>query len=381
MTARPTLDQARWTFHLISLLGTPPGILLMVILVATLDLATTWEVPLGLFYLVPITFVATYHTWSRVQLAVLLSVAGWTVVDIASLRPVSHAVVPVVNVLIRILLLGGMGWFIFRARHTQAREKDLVQFVLHDLRNPVTALGLAIEGLSEGDPAFPSARLLTQSRHALLRIRSLIDALLGLTRLERGGLEVRRDPILVSQMIQAAVDTFQPLAEARDLAIEAVPGAPGLRALGDDGLLQRMLENLIANAIKVSAAGAAIRVSYDATAQGEVVLRVSDQGPGIPETMARKIFDPYVQLELNRTGADRGTGLGLAFCRAAVHSMGGRIWVESQAGGGATLAVSLASATPDLAATPSTAPSADPDPDPPYGGTLSERALVGFLTR
>lgn len=381
MAARPGLDRARWTFHLISLLGTPPGILLVVLLVATLDLVTTWEVPLGLFYLVPITLVATYHTWRRVQVAILLSVVAWSVVDAVSQRPMSHPLIPVVNLLVRLVMLGGMGWFIFQARRTQAREKDLVQFVLHDLRNPVTALGLAIEGLSEGDPQFPSRRQLAQSRHALQRIHSLIDSLLDLTRLERGGLTVQREPVRVEEVIGAAVATFQPVAEAAHLAIDPVPGPPGLQVVGDGALLQRVLENLLANAVKVSAPGSVIRVCCQVAASGEVQLQVMDEGPGIPEAMARKIFDPYVQLELNRHGAGRGTGLGLAFCRAASQGMGGRIWAENRPGGGATLVVALASSAPDLSGLGSSARSAGADTEPPFGDSFSERVLAGLPAR
>lgn len=374
MAAKAAQDRAGWTFHLISLLGTPPGIVLMVVLVGTLDLATTWEVPLGLFYLVPITLVATFHTWRRVQFAVLLSVVGWSLVDVASLRPVSHAGVPYVNALVRLALFGGMGWFIFQARRTQVREKDLVQFILHDLRNPVTALGLAIEGLSEGDPTFPSARQLAQSRHALQRMHSLIDSLLDLTRLERGGASVRREAVLASTSIQTAVATFQPLAEARRLSIQVIPQVPGARLLGDEGLVQRVLENLLANAVKVSVPGSVIQVSCGhPTHAAEVELRVKDQGPGIPKAMVRKIFDPYVQLELGRAGLAGGTGLGLAFCRAAVRSMGGRIWVESQPGEGATLVVALPSAAPAEVEETRRTPPGDLDQGPSMGAPFNER--------
>lgn len=337
---------------MIQLMGALPGVLLMVLAVATFDLMTTWEVPLGLFYLIPICLVALYHTRQRLVWTILLSVAAWSVVDLLSRRPVSHVGIPFINALVRTVTLGGMGWFIHHARRVQTRERDLVQFVVHDLRNPLTALSLAIDGMSEGDPGFPSRHQLDQSRHALRRMHSLIDSLLELTRLERGGLPIKMEPVSVLEPIQNAARTFAPIVQPQGVSIQIQPVGADTGILGDTALLQRVLENLLANAVKVSKPNTAIHLACTRQPDGEVRFRITDEGPGIPESMAKKIFDPYVQLELQRVGLPGGTGLGLAFCRAAVQGMGGRIWVESQPGQGTTMVVALAGA-PSITREPS----------------------------
>lgn len=190
-------------------------------------------------------------------------------------------------------------------------------------------------------------------------MNSLIESLLTLTRLERGQMPIRREDFSVQAVLTSAICTLQPMAELRRITIE-VPKAPlDCLALGDPALTQRVLENLLGNAAKVTPDGKCIRVACEHKTSGDLIIRIQDEGPGIPVHQARRIFEPYVQLELGRVNRTAGHGLGLAFCRAAVQGMGGHIWVESCQGAGTTLAVALpAGAVPTPAPTPLEEPTA-----------------------
>lgn len=126
MSALDPGSQSNFRLGATRFLGSPAGIVLLIGAVACLDLATSWEVPLGLFYLLPICLVAYHHTFRRVTATVFLSVLAWSLVDVLAHRPVMHSWTPWANLVVRMVTLGGMGWFVHRARSTQLRERDLV---------------------------------------------------------------------------------------------------------------------------------------------------------------------------------------------------------------------------------------------------------------
>jgi len=164
--------------------------------------------------------------------------------------------------------------------------------------------------------------------------------------LEAGAFPVKQEVVNVADLIKAAVGNFEVIANHRGIRF-AIDNKPvHLDVKGDASLVQRVFDNILSNAIKISPQGGCITTSLEFSVTGEAIIRFRDEGPGIPPNLAERIFEPFVQLELHKKGGGRGTGLGLTFCRAAVHEMGGKIWVEGTGGSGTTIAVSLPSETP-----------------------------------
>jgi NtrC-family two-component system sensor histidine kinase KinB len=228
----------------------------------------------------------------------------------------------------------------------QLRE-DMTHTLVHDLRNPLTAimtaLNMALEGFL-GELSSSQRQLLMIAEHNSERMMDLISAILDVSRLESGRMPVDLMVISVANLIRDAVHMQAALASEKRIQIESdVPaGVPSVRA--DPGLMQRVLQNLIGNALKFTPEGGCVRVAArfvrESSEAGVVLISISDTGPGIPVEIQMQLFQKFVTGGQQR----RGSGLGLAFCKLAVEAHGHRIWVDSSPGQGATFTFSLAAA-------------------------------------
>jgi signal transduction histidine kinase len=214
-------------------------------------------------------------------------------------------------------------------------REELADMIVHDLRNPLNVIAnglqlLAEVSIPETEREYASVVVDTMER-AMQRMGRLVDTLLDIARLEEGSLELRPQPLDVGALIEGAVAEEYRLAEAKGVTLEARPpsGLPDVLADGD--ILQRVLINLLDNALKFTPAGG--RVWVEAHPEAKVVrVDVVDTGPGIPEGERERIFEKFTQVQ-RQAEARRGSGLGLTFCRMAVEAHGGRIWVEDGPGG------------------------------------------------
>jgi signal transduction histidine kinase len=218
----------------------------------------------------------------------------------------------------------------------RARE-EAVATVSHDLRGPLavalTNLALIREnGVGDDD----RERALRRTERALGGMHRMIGDLLDVARLEAGALGVSPAPVAVDQLLAEARELVGPDAQTLALRLK-LAAEEGLTALADrDGIL-RVLGNLLENAVRHSPQGAEIRL--EARGQGDrVVIRVQDEGPGVPAEVRERIFMRYWQ---SGSGRRQGAGLGLAISRALVELHGGRIWVECPESGGACFAFTL----------------------------------------
>lgn len=225
-------------------------------------------------------------------------------------------------------------------RELDSLREDMAAMIYHDLRSPlgniVSSLA-ALEGMvDENDTSLQS--VLGIATHSTARIQRLVDSLLDLNRLEAGHPVTNRkvtDPI---PLVQQAIQDVTPAAEGRrQKLISNLPAyLPPLMV--DPGMAQRVLINLLENAIKFTPAGGRIELDMKETGDG-LEFRVSDDGPGIAPEEQELIFKKFTRLR--RSSKIGGTGVGLAFCRLAVQGHGGRIWVESQPDKGATFHFTL----------------------------------------
>jgi two-component system sensor histidine kinase KdpD len=228
----------------------------------------------------------------------------------------------------------------------------LLSAVSHDLRTPLASATAAVSSLRSTEVQLEDhdrGELLATAQESLERLRALVENLLDMSRLQAGALAMATQPIDVAEVIPAAVDTLG--ASARDVAIRVPDDLPDV--IADPALLERVLANLVANAVRFSPPTRAPVVTASSLAD-RVEIRVVDTGPGVPEEDRDRIFLPF-----QRAGdRDNGTsvGLGLALSRGLVEAMAGTLLPEATPGGGLTMTVTLPAAVPPAAPAPPVAP-------------------------
>ena len=204
-------------------------------------------------------------------------------------------------------------------------RRNLVAAISHDLRTPMTALRLMVDAIEDGlvDEA-TLARYLATMRTHVSALGSMIDDLFELSRLEAGDLEWSIDQVVLADLVDETVAAMQVEAEAKGVVVAAeLPPLPRL-ARADPEKLQRVLFNLIHNAIRHTPADGSVTVRAQ-PAGDWVEVEVADTGQGIALDERERVFDPFVRSEAARPSG--GAGLGLAISRAIVEAHGGRIWL------------------------------------------------------
>ncbi|MDT7972915.1 MAG: HAMP domain-containing sensor histidine kinase [Armatimonadota bacterium] len=224
-------------------------------------------------------------------------------------------------------------------RRQQELRETLTDFLVHDLRSPLTNVisGLETLKLTVQDQLSPDdAELLELSLIGAHRLLTMVNSLLDLRKMEEGKFPLYLKEFSPEDAINEAVRQVQLWAKQNGVTIrtDIAPDLPSLVA--DRWVLIRVLVNLLSNALKYTPSGKTITVSAKVTDEG-VHFAVTDEGPGIPKEYLSRIFDRFVQVEARKAGAPVGTGLGLTFCKLAVEAHGGRIWLESEVGKGTTV--------------------------------------------
>lgn len=220
---------------------------------------------------------------------------------------------------------------------TLARD-EMLGFVAHDLRNPLNVISMTGEMLLETmvDGSAEQRRPLQNIIRSAATMNRLIEDLLEVQRLETNGIPIECMAIDLSSVLREAAELLAPLAQARRLhLISSASELPRIRA--DAARLHQVISNLVGNAIKFTPAGGRIEIAAEA-GTGEAIVRVRDNGPGIPTEQLPHIFSRFWQ---GRNTDRRGIGLGLAIARGIVTAHGGRIWVESSPGAGATFSFTI----------------------------------------
>jgi signal transduction histidine kinase len=174
---------------------------------------------------------------------------------------------------------------------------------------------------------------------------SMVNTLLDISRLESGKMPLERAPAPLAPLIRAAMARLSLLAANRGVIVQSdLPDDLPLVKI-DNEKISRVLINVLDNALKFTPPGEKVVVGaiHENGEMGNIVLcSVSDAGPGIAEELHKKIFDRFAQVPVQAGHREqRGSGLGLAFCKLAVEAHGGRIWVDSEPGQGSTFCFTL----------------------------------------
>jgi two-component system sensor histidine kinase KdpD len=213
----------------------------------------------------------------------------------------------------------------------------LLAAVGHDLRTPLATVKAVVTSLLSHDvdwSAEDSEELLETADEALDRLAALVDNLLDMSRLQAGAMAVLTRPTAVDEVVARALDTMGE--EGRHVVVDLPEDLPPV--LADPGLLERVLSNVLANAVHHSPADRPPLLTGSRLAD-KVELRVVDRGPGIPPDDRDKVFAPFQRL--GDTDNRTGVGLGLALARGLTEVMGGTVVPDETPGGGLTMVVSL----------------------------------------
>ncbi|MFF1799138.1 sensor histidine kinase, partial [Kitasatospora sp. NPDC058263] len=223
----------------------------------------------------------------------------------------------------------------------------LLAAVSHDLRTPLAAALASVGSLRSPDVEFSAedrAELLATADESLVKLTRLVDNLLDMSRLQAGALTLHLAETHLDEILPRALDTLpDPYAPVRplDLTFDIEEGVPAV--LVDPPLLERVLANVIANALRHTAPGTPVLVA--ASHLGDrVEVRVIDRGPGIAAEDRDRVFLPFQRL--GDTDNTTGVGLGLALSRGLAEAMGGGLEVEDTPGGGTTMLLTLPAAHP-----------------------------------
>jgi signal transduction histidine kinase len=213
-----------------------------------------------------------------------------------------------------------------RLEAEEGARRSLIAAVSHDLRTPITALRLLADAIDDElvDAATRreyAARMGTHVR----ALGALIDDLFELTRLESGDLTWTMERVRVDALLQETVEAMRPAAEAEDVTVTAELGASIAAARANPEKLQRVLFNLIQNAIRHTPPDGSVTVRAESVGGG-VEIEVADTGAGIATEERARVFEPFYRADGARS--DGGAGLGLAVSRAIVEAHGGTIWLE-----------------------------------------------------
>jgi PAS domain S-box-containing protein len=230
-------------------------------------------------------------------------------------------------------------------REIDRLKSEFIAGASHELRTPLTSLEMGIHLLLEAPPGDLSGRqleLLTMCQEDAMRLDKLVKDLLDLSRMESGKEIPQLEPVSVGDLLTEALKPIRQQADARNLTVQ-IGAAAGLpEVMVDRSQVERVIANLVINAIRATEPGGEIDVNA-AGRHGYVTISVRDTGRGIPHDYLGKVFEPFVQVPNAPAG---GAGLGLSLSRRIVEAHGGQITVRSDLGQGTTFTFTLPIAPP-----------------------------------
>ncbi|MGZ8218027.1 ATP-binding protein [Methylomagnum sp.] len=245
-----------------------------------------------------------------------------------------------------------------RLREADRRKDEFLAMLAHELRNPLAPIRNAVHLLKRvatDEPRIAWCRdIIERQADQLTR---LVDDLLDVSRITRGKIELKPEPLDVAVIVQRAVEICRPLVDARRHELEIVPVPEPLRVEGDLVRLAQVLSNLLNNAAKYTDEGGRIRVSAGRD-NGHAVIRVQDNGRGIDPAALPNLFDLFYQVDRTLDRSEGGLGIGLSLVKRLVDMHGGEVWAYSAGRGKGTEFVIRLPSLPDPSASVEAAPDA-----------------------
>jgi two-component system phosphate regulon sensor histidine kinase PhoR len=233
-----------------------------------------------------------------------------------------------------------------REREVAEMREEFFSIISHELRTPLFSIqGFASLILDGQVPDQETQReFLGIIRRQAEQLAQLVSNLLNSSRLESGLLELKREPVELTEVLTAALAKLRGLAQGKGVTLQSELPPSLCPVTGDAGWLEQVITNLVGNAIKFTDKGGQVTLAAHQL-DGEVLVEVKDTGMGIPADAMQHVFDKFYRVSDQAGGRPEGTGLGLHIARQVVETHGGRIWVESQVGQGSVFRFTLPGST------------------------------------
>jgi len=231
-----------------------------------------------------------------------------------------------------------------RERALETLRTDLTRTMVHDLRNPLTSIMVSLqilEKIAASDPSSIQARTVNRAFNSSQMMLMLINAILDISKLESGNMPLNVQSFSFTRMVQEQLELEMPLAADRKIKLINRLAADLPLVRGDPELVKRVLQNLIGNALKFTPAGGAVTITARRThnaGNSHLQIDIRDTGTGIPADIQPQLFNKFVTGDQE----ERGSGLGLAYCKLVLEAHGQRIQAVNGPDGGAIFSFSLA---------------------------------------
>ena len=223
-------------------------------------------------------------------------------------------------------------------KEIESARETFFHMITHDMRAPLTSIQGYAHLMEQYVPASPEAgKYLQAILRSSMRLNGMVEDILNTIKLEHGEMKLNPAAADAGEMCARVFEMYAPLASRKNIKFSLVPSPSKIDFNADVVLLERVISNLVGNALKFTPNGGEVSL-FCSEAGGEVVFGVEDTGPGIPKDKHKEIFEKYTQLEEHKY---MGFGLGLAMCKMAVELHRGRIWVESEEGKGSKFSFAI----------------------------------------
>ena len=230
-----------------------------------------------------------------------------------------------------------------KQREMDILRRDLIAWVGHDLRTPLTSIRAILEALADGLVEDPETvqRYLKTAQKDIRDLSLLINDLFEMSQMDAGGMHLDCQENSISDLISDTIESFTELSQRQGIVLrgKVEPGLDLIRM--DTQRIGRVLSNLISNALRHTASGGQVLISAEWCSNGSCEVIVEDSGEGIQPEDLPYVFDQFYRGEKSRNRSTGGAGLGLAIAKGIVEAHGGSIRVESEAGKGAKFSFTL----------------------------------------
>jgi signal transduction histidine kinase len=231
----------------------------------------------------------------------------------------------------------------FNLKQLETLRQDLTRMIIHDLKGPLSGIMGSLDYLESGmlgDVNADQIKILSLAKKSSESMLSMIQNMLDVAKMEEGKLELRREPVDLKTILLERQHQFEPLIAREEKSITSDIEEHLPEAFIEKNLIERVINNLLTNALNHTLKGGAIRLSLK-NAGGQFEIAVSDNGAGIPPEYIDKIFEKFVQVHRRQAHLRTGAGLGLTFCKMVIETHGGKIRVESELGKGSSFIFTL----------------------------------------
>ncbi|UCD43055.1 MAG: HAMP domain-containing histidine kinase, partial [Chloroflexota bacterium] len=212
-------------------------------------------------------------------------------------------------------------------------RRELIAWIGHDLQTPLTSISAIIEALADGivEDGETELRYYNTARKNISSLSHLIDDMFQMAQIDTGGLELNLESVSIGDLISDTLESFNELAKRREITLKGSVSDDLGEVQVDARRINRVLNNLVDNALKHTPNQGLVEVRANSTIQG-IVVDVIDNGEGISEEDLPYIFDLFYRGDISNRRSVSGTGLGLAISKGIIDAHGGKIEVQSQPG-------------------------------------------------